>query len=323
MHVFLIDSLSQGLMTSFMALGVLLTFNMMGFPDMTAEGSFPLGAAVAATLLVGGWSPPVALAGAASAGIAAGLTTGMIHTKLRVNPVLAGILTSAGIYSIEIMVMVMGAPNTSLLLEKSLYAQVLDWFGKAETNEGTIAIVGVMVAVTLTLMYAFLRTDLGLTLRATGSNETMIRGLGVSTNRTKVLALAISNMLVATAGALVAQGQGFADVGMGIGALVAAVASLILGESIIGKRSVGRWMIAVVVGSIAYRAVLNTSLRLGLPADDFKLVTSLLILAAVSIPVLQSMAKEQGTRVRESMGVLPSGSGGLASTMAQMLRRRR
>lgn len=308
-------------MTSFMALGVLLTFNMMGFPDMTVEGSFPLGAAVAATLLVGGWSPPIALAGAAGAGIVAGLTTGMIHTKLRVNPVLAGILTSAGIYSIEIMVM--GAPNTSLLLEKSLYAQVLEWFGKTETNEGTIVIVGVMVAVTLTLMYAFLRTDLGLTLRATGSNETMIRGLGVNTNRTKVLALAISNMLVATAGALVAQGQGFADVGMGIGALVAAVASLILGESIFGKRSVGRWMFAVVVGSIAYRAVLNTSLRLGLPADDFKLVTSLLILAAVSVPVLRSMAKEQSGRIRDSMGVLPDGSGGLVGTMAQVLRRRR
>lgn len=303
MHIFVFDSLSQGLMTSFMALGVLLTFNMMGFPDMTVEGSFPLGAAVTAHFLVTGWSPPLAVAAAALSGVAAGVTTGLIHTRLRVNPVLAGILTSAGIYSIEIMVM--GAPNTSLLTERDIYAQILGWFGRPETEEGTVAIVAVIVAITVAAMYAFLRTDLGLTVRATGSNERMIRSLGVNTNWTKVLALGISNMLVALSGAFVAQGQGFADVGMGIGALIAAVASLILGESIVGKTSVGRWMIAVVVGSIVYRVVLNTSLRLGMPANDFKLVTSILILAAVSIPVMQSVGREQTARLRQT-GSIPS-----------------
>jgi len=297
-------------MTSFMALGVLLTFNIMGFPDMTVEGSFPLGAAVAAHFLVSGWSPPLALIAAALSGVAAGVTTGLIHTRLRVNPVLAGILTSAGIYSVEIMIM--GAPNTSLLMARDLYAQILGWFGRAETQEGTVVIVAVMIAVTVTAMYGFLRTDLGLTVRATGSNERMIRTLGVNTNWTKVLALAISNMLVAVSGALVAQGQGFADVGMGIGALVAAVASLILGESIIGKSSVGRWMIAVVVGSVVYRVVLNTSLRLGMPADDFKLVTSMLILAAVSIPVMQSAGREQATRFHQAGGMLSTREAGRA-----------
>ncbi|MHB1570093.1 MAG: ABC transporter permease [Solirubrobacteraceae bacterium] len=298
MEIFITNSLAQGFEMSFMALGVLLTFNMMGFPDITVQGTFPLGAAVAARLLSTGTTPVLAILAAAGAGLCAGFATGIIHTRLRVNEILAGILTSVALYSV--MLVVMGVPNIALLDVRTLFTQVAGWVGGSATDPWwTILTVGVVAVGTAGALFWFLHTDLGFTVRATGSNETMIRSLGVNSANTKVLALGLSNLLVATAGAMVAQDQGFADVNMGIGALIAAVASIILGESVVGRSSVGRWIIAALVGSILYNGVLNAALRVGFSPNLFQLVTAMIIIIAVSIPLGQSTIREKWRRVRE------------------------
>jgi putative ABC transport system permease protein len=293
MEIVVTNSLSQGLIVGFMALGVLVTFRIMGFPDLTVEGSFPLGAAVTARLITEGVSPWAALAAAAGAGALAGITTGIINTRFKVNIILAGILTAAAIYSI--MLRVMGRPNTPLLGEETLFTRVREWTGSLGRAMSSIVFVAVLVAIAVLVLWWFLHTDLGLTIRAVGSNEGMIRSLGVNTDTTKVLTMAISNALVAISGSLASQDQGFADVGMGIGALVAAVASVMLGESLFGRSSVARWLVAVIIGSILYRVLLNIGLRLGMPATDFRMVTAVLVLIVLAIPLFQ--AQVRGSRL--------------------------
>lgn len=284
----LISALEQGLIYAFMAIGVLLTFEMLGFPDLTVEGTFPLGAAVTARAVVGGVSPLTAVLLGTLACAAAGAATGLMHTKLKVNNILAGILTTSAIYTV--MLRVMGRPNTSLLAHDNVYGQVLGWFGLAQTHLTVILGLTVAVVAARLAMGWFLSTDIGLAVRATGNNERMIRNLGVNTDNTKLMALIISNALVGMSGALACQIQGFADVGMGIGVLVAAIASVIIGETIFafGRRSVSLMLTGVIFGSILYRGVLALALRLGLPAHDFKLITALLVLAALTLPLLGS-----------------------------------
>jgi putative tryptophan/tyrosine transport system permease protein len=280
------NALEQGLLYAFMVLGVLLSFNMLGFPDLTVEGSYPLGGAVAARLLVEGVDPGLASLLAALAGAAAGAGTGLVHTKLRINNILAGILTTSALFTL--MLRVMGRPNTPLLAHPSVVAWVLAPFGLRETARTTIVCVGLLVLAARLAMGWFLRTDVGLTIRATGNNERMIRGLGVDTDLTKVLTLAISNGLVALTGALVAQNQGFADVTMGIGALVGAVASIIIGQTLFGDRGLGWLLSSVIVGSLVYRALLAAALRLGMPPTDLKLVTAALVLVALALPTIRA-----------------------------------
>lgn len=284
-----ISGLEQGFIYGFMALGVLLTFRILGFPDLTVEGTFPLGAAITARAVVEGVDPLIAVLLGATAGGLAGAATGIMHTRMKVNNILAGILTTSAIYTV--MLRAMGRPNTPLLGHESFFDRIIGMFSFGENNLSllqlqlsTIFILFVMVVGFRLLLGWFLKTDLGLTIRATGSNEKMIRALGVNTDSTKLLTLIIANFLVGLSGALACQNQGFADVGMGIGVLVAAIASVIIGEMLFGGKNLNMLLTGVIMGSVLYRALLAVGLRLNLPAQDFKMVTALLVLLALSLP---------------------------------------
>ena len=274
-----------------MALGVLLTFELLGFPDLTVEGTFPLGAAVTARAIIEGVNPLFAVLLGALAGGLAGAATGLMHTRLKVNNILAGILTASAIYTV--MLRTMGRPNIPLLANENIYGQISGWFHFGENNYSVILILAIMALLARFLLGWFLNTDLGLAIRATGSNERMIRSLGVNTDNTKLLALIISNCLVGLSGAMACQFQGFADVGMGIGVLVAAIASVIAGETIFGGNSIGRLLTGVILGSIVYRGLLALGLRLGLPAEDFKLMTAVLVLLVLCLPNLKTRVSWQ------------------------------
>lgn len=287
-----ITGLQQGSIYSFMALGVLLTFRILGFPDLTVEGTFPLGAAVTARFVVDGINPVLAVLLGACAGGMAGAATGFIHTRLKVNNILAGILTASGIYTV--MLRCMGRPNTALLGYDSFFDQVLEMIqivpGELSLREMQVTVILLLLVMTIAvriLLGWFLNTDLGLTVRATGSNERMISALGVNIKQTKLLTLIIANFLVGLSGALACQSQGFADVGMGIGVLVAAIASVILGEILFGRKSLSRLLSGVILGSVLYRALLALGLRLNLPAEDFKLVTAVMVLIVLSFPAIK------------------------------------
>jgi putative ABC transport system permease protein len=209
-----------------------------------------------------------------------------MHTRLRINNILAGILTTSALFTL--MLRVMGRPNTPLLDQPSVVAWALGPLGLRENVRTTILAVGLLAVGARLALGWFLRTDVGLTIRATGNNERMIRALGVDTDRTKILTLAISNGLVALTGALVAQNQGFSDVTMGIGALVGAVASIIIGQTLLGDRGIGWLLSSVIVGSLVYRALLAAALRLGMPPTDLKLVTAALVLVALALPTIRA-----------------------------------
>ncbi|MGQ9498177.1 MAG: ABC transporter permease [Desulfotomaculales bacterium] len=285
----LISALEQGLIYAFMAMGVLLTFEMLGFPDLTVEGTFPFGAAVSARAVVEGINPLGAVLLGGFLGAVASAATGLMHTRLKINNILAGIITASALYTV--MLRVMGRPNTPLLSYENVYGQVLGWFGLPLNHLMMILVLALAVAAAYLCLGWFLNTDLGLAIRATGSNEQMIRGLGVNTAHTKLLALTIANFLVGLSGALASQAQGFADVGMGIGVLVAAIASVILGLSVCGRRSVLYMLAGVVLGSIFYRGVLALAFRLGFPAHDFKLITAVLVLLILTLPLLRGRWK--------------------------------
>ncbi|MCF8011111.1 MAG: ABC transporter permease [Clostridiales bacterium] len=272
-----------------MALGVLLTFELLGFPDLSVEGTFPLGAAVTARAVVEGVDPVLAVLMGAAAGGIAGAATGIMHTRLNINNILAGILTATAIYTV--MLRTMGRPNTPLLAYDNVFGQVLGWFGLVESHLNTILFLTIIVVIARLLMGWFLSTDLGLAVRATGSNERMIRALGVSTDTMKLLALVISNFLVGLSGALACQAQGFADVGMGIGVLVAAIASVIIGETLFGKGRLNTVLTGVILGSIVYRAVLAVAMQVGLPAEDFKMITAVLVLLALTLPNMKFLGR--------------------------------
>ena len=282
--------LEQGFLFSFLGLGVLLTFRFFRFPDLTAEGSYPLGGAVAATLLVGGANPYLATFAAVLAGAAAGTVTALIHTKLRINNIIAGIVVMTALYTVNLRVM--GRANVSLLSTPGVFADVasaLTALGvpMREDAATTIAATLVLLIAVAAALVLFLHTDLGLAVRATGENETMIRSLGVDTDGTKMIGLAISNGAIALSGALVAQNHGFADIGMGIGILVTGAASVLIGEAIFGDRSIERWVLAAIVGALLYRLLVAVALRVGLEPVDLKLITAVLLLAALAVPRLR------------------------------------
>ena len=284
------NTFEQGLLFAFLGFGVLLTFRFFRFPDLTAEGSYPLGGAVVAALLVAGVNPFAATVGAALAGAGAGILTALIHTRLRVNAIIAGIIVMTAVYSVNLRVM--GRANTPLLSTRSVFGDIVAGLNAigipAVENAATnIAILSVFVVIVALLLAAFLRTDLGLAVRATGENETMIRALGVDTDWTKIVGLGLSNFLIALSGALVAQNHGFADIGMGIGILVTGAAAVLIGEAIFGDRTIGWWIAAALVGVLIYRLLVVLALYVGLQPTDLKLITAVLLLAALALPKLR------------------------------------
>ena len=278
----MLSALDLGLIYGLMALGVYLTFRVLDFPDLTVDGSFTTGAAVTASLIIAGQSPWLATAAGAVAGAIAGLVTGVLHTKGKINPLLAGILTQIALYSINLRIM--GRANLPLLRTDTLLSGLRD-----DRHLGTWVSVAVFAVVVLAFMLAldwFLNTDLGLALQATGDNERMIRAQGVSTDNTKILGLALSNGLVGLAGGLIAQYQGFADIGMGIGLIVAGLASVIIGQVLVPSRRFVFATLAVVLGSVVYRIVIQLALQLGFNPNDMKLISAVLVVAALLLPRL-------------------------------------
>ncbi len=284
-------SFYEGLVYGFVATGVYITFRVLTFPDLTVDGSFPLGGAVAAVLIINGVNPWLATAAALGAGLCAGLGTSLLNTKLRINALLAGILMMVALYSINLMIM--GRANVPLLREITIFEQVAQFFGTQTGIVLSIICMVVLVAIVLAVLDWFLRTEIGLALRATGENEQMVRGLGSNTNMVTILGVSISNGLVALSGALVAQNQGFSDVGMGIGMIVMGLASVIIGEGLFRPRGITAVLLAVVGGTFAYRLFIGVALRLGLPPTDLKLVTALLVIIALAIPYIRKKIRHE------------------------------
>ena len=279
-----ISTIAQGLLWALLAIGVYLTFRVLDIADLTVEGSFPLGAAVAATMLIAGYHPVAAILGACVAGMLSGVVTGFLCTKLKIPALLAGILTMIALYSVNLRIM--GKANLPLLQQDTIFtiARSLGF-----DNNVTVLVVGaIIVLIVAVLNYWFFGTELGTAVRATGCNPHMIRANGIDTDVMVVLGLLLSNGLVAMSGALVAQNNGFADVGMGVGTIVIGLASVIIGEVLFGTRSFKNCLISVILGSIVYRAVIAIVLQMGMPPNDLKLFTAILVALALSLPLIQA-----------------------------------
>ena len=281
----LIPTIAQGLLWAVMALGVYITFRVLDIADLTVEGSFPLGAATAAAMLSAGYGIVLSLIAAAVVGMLAGVVTGLLHTKMKIPALLAGILTMIALYSVNLRIM--GKANISLLGVDTIFSMVRSCLG---LNSGqTTLLVGLLATVLIgVLLYWFFGTEIGAAIRATGFNQQMIRAQGVDTDITIMLGLLLSNSLVAISGALVAQSNGFADVGMGTGTIVIGLASVIIGEVLFGTRSFKNCMISVILGSVVYRIVIAVVLQMGMPPNDLKLFTSVLVAFALSLPLIKS-----------------------------------
>ncbi|MFC1913150.1 ABC transporter permease [Chloroflexota bacterium] len=278
-------SLYEGLAYGFVAIGVFITFRVLSFPDLTVDGSFPLGGATAAILIVNGVNPWLATTVAMGAGSIAGLCTALLNTKLRINALLAGILMMVALYSINLIIM--GRANIALLRQVTVFEQVAGFFDTSPSIVLSIIIMTVLAIIILAALNWFLRTEIGLTLRATGDNEQMVRGLGGNTDMTTILGVSISNGFVALSGSLIAQNQGFTDVGMGIGMIVMGLASVIIGEGLFRPRGVTAVLLAVFGGTFVYRLFLSIALRLGLPPTNLKLITAVLVIVSLAIPYVR------------------------------------
>lgn len=276
-------AIELGLAYGVLALGVYVTFRVLHFADLTVDGSFPLGAAVAATLIVGGMPPIVATAIAFLAGMIAGAVTGLMHTKMRIAGLLASILTMTALYSVNLRIM--GRPNVPLLRQPTLFTNLSDW-GFNHPMQALIVFAVVVLLLKLVIDW-FLSTQIGLAIRATGDNPDMIRSLGVNTNNMIVLGLAFSNGLVALGGAMLAQYQGYADVGMGLGTIVTGLASVILGNALIRPSTVFLGTLGAIVGSVLYRLAIYFALGAGFAPTDLRIVTAGIVVLALAAPALK------------------------------------
>lgn len=285
----LVGAVEQGLVYALMVLGVYLTFRVLDFPDLTVDGSLPLGAAVSAALIVRGMDPSLSLLLAMCAGAAAGCVTALLATRLRIMSLLASIITMTALYSINIRIM--GRPNLTLLNQPTVL-DALSFIGLPRYLLTPLIFLCIIIGCKV-LLDLFLHTQLGTALRATGDNPQMIRSQGVNTDMMVILGVSLSNALVALAGGLVAQSQGFADVGMGIGTIVAGLASVILGESLVGAQTVFRQTLNAICGSLLYRLTIAVALsyRVGflrLTPSDLNLITAVLVVICLTVPLLRT-----------------------------------
>jgi len=297
----------QGLAYAGLALGTYLTLRVLNFADLTVDGAFALGGGTAALLISQGTPVPLALLSAVIFGALAGMVTALIHTRLGVNDLFAGILTTTGLYSITLRLM--GRSNIPLT-ESGELVSWLPTLGLGDDGRWAIALTAVMLGL-IGLLAALLSTDLGLSLRAIGNNPNMARANAISQSRGLTLGIALANALVALAGAMVALFQGFADVTMGIGSLILGLGMVIIGESVIRPRSVKRALLAVVIGAILFRLLIAIALQLGLDPVDLKLATAALLLVALSLgrlklPGLTSTPIEADVEDPEVDGVDPN-----------------
>lgn len=295
----LIGALTLGLILGILALGVYVSFRIFNIPDITAEGSITLGGAVAAALIIHGVGPVWATLIAGLTGIVAGTGTGLMATKFRIQPLLAGILSMTALYSINLRVM--GRSNLPLINETTLatYAEgfgaivfggrtELIIFGWPVAMRDMSMLLAALLLVVLTgvLLYWFFRTEVGTAMRASGDNPDMMGALGVSVETLTIVGLAMSNGLIAVSGALVAQYQGFADVQMGIGIIVLGLASVIIGEALVGSHSLGLLIAGAIMGSVLFRLLVAVALRWGLDPNDLKLITAIFVFLALIAPTI-------------------------------------
>ena len=279
---------AQGVLWGIMTLGVLLTFRILNIADMTVDGSFATGGAITAVLITHGMNPLCSLFFAFTIGMLTGLVTGLLHTKLNIPVILAGILSMIALYSVNIRIM--GRANTPIIGVPTVMNGLQENFGFSP-NLASLLVGVLFCVVIISGFYWFFGTELGSAIRATGSNENMVRALGVNTDSMKIIGLMIANGMVALSGALVAQSQGYADVGMGTGTIVIGLASIIIGEVVRGKRiSFMSYLICVVLGSVIYRIIIAIVLQLGLKSTDLKLFTAVIVAASLAVPVLKSKA---------------------------------
>ena len=306
----LLGALTIGLILSLLALGIYISYRVFDVADITVDGSITLGAAICAVMIVHEVNPLLATLAGFMGGLVAGTITGILQARFGINALLSGILVMTGLYSVNLHVM--GKSNVPLLSGTSFTTWAeqwgLAWFGTAEVNllgwlvssrdlVTLLGTLGTTLAVGLVL-YVFFRTELGTAMRAAGDNPQMIRALGVNVERYRIMGLALSNGLTALAGALLAQYQGFADAQMGIGMVVWGLASVIIGESLTGSRSLGLAIYGAVAGSVLFRLLVAIALRWGLNPNDLKLVTALFVFAALVLPQVLRSRKRPAARTQ-------------------------
>lgn len=283
---FIIGAIAQGLLWAVMAIGVYITYRILDIADLTAEGCFTLGAGITCKLITAGLNPFVSTFIALIGGLIAGLCTGLLHTKLKIPALLAGILTMTGLWSINLRVM--GKSNIPLLREKSIITMIEN-MGLTKNYAAIVAGVVLTIIVVLFLWW-FFSTELGYALRATGNNKNMIRANGVNTDNATILGIMIGNGLIALSASLVSQFNSFADIQMGVGTIVIGLASVIIGEVVFGNRTILRSLIAVALGSVLYRIIIAIVLKLGLKSEDMKLISSVLLAVALCFPSIRNIA---------------------------------
>ncbi|MEE6725194.1 ABC transporter permease [Pediococcus acidilactici] len=277
------SAIGQGLLWGLLGVGLFLTFRILDFPDMTVEGTFPLGAAVSVTAITHGMDPLLATVLAFGVGMLAGLTTGLLYTKGKIPILLAGILVMTACYSINLRIM--GTSNVSLLGHRTLFSGA---FLTSLPPFFDIVLLGLLIiTVVVALLALFLQTELGQAFIATGDNEKMAKSLGIHTDQMKNLGLMVSNGLIAISGALIAQSDGYSDVNMGIGIIVIGLASIIIGEVVFGELTMNQRLVAVVCGSIIYRFVLLLVLKAGFNTNDLNLISSLVLALCLMLPTLR------------------------------------
>ncbi|MBN2357462.1 ABC transporter permease [candidate division KSB1 bacterium] len=297
--ILLLGALTIGLILSILAYGVLISFRIFRFPDITAEGSFTFGASIAGILLIMRVDPLLATLAAFLCGMVAGMTTGILHTRFKIQGLISGILVMTALYSINLRVM--GKSNISLLTVPTIHSYAesvaalflrqtttLHWLGwEVPVRELAILIQAFLLTLVIgILLFLFFRTHLGTAMRATGDNEHMVRALGVNVNTARILGLALSNGLIAMSGALLAQYQGFTDIQMGIGMFVWGIASVIIGEALVGSQQLGLRFAGAVIGSLLFRLLVAIALRWGLNPNDLKLITAIFVFIALIFPMI-------------------------------------
>ncbi|MBF0700034.1 ABC transporter permease [Streptococcus danieliae] len=292
----ILSSVSQGLLWSIMAIGVYVTYRILDIADLTAEGAYPLGAAVAATGIVGGMNPLLATLLAFVAGMGAGLVSGLLHTKMKIPALLTGIVTLTGLYSINLKIL--GKANVALLRQETLVTQ-LQGLGLSKTT--AVLIIGsLFVAVVILLLTLLMNTQIGLALRSTGDNIPMSEANGINVNRMKIYGYMLSNGLIALSGALLTQNNGFADLNSGTGTIVIGLASVIIAEVILRNLRIGWRLLSVVLGSVIYRLIILAILEIpGMDADLVKLFSATLLAVVLFVPEIQKKLRVRKINVTD------------------------
>jgi len=291
-----ISSLSLGIMWALTTIGVFITFRVLEVSDLTVDGTLTLGAASSAIFIAGGMNPYLSILAAFSFGLVAGLCTALLHTRLKIPPLLSGILTMTALYSINLRVM--GKANVSINKMETIFTHFTNTtgiprriglpYGIFLSNVDVLIVGSVLVILFAFGLYWFFGTEIGYALRATGNNPQMIRAQGVNTDTAKLMGLMLSNSLVAISGALLAQSQRFAEVSMGTGTIVIGLASVIIGEVLFSTRSFKHYLISIILGSVMYRMVISIVLELGMNPNDLKLLTASIIAVALALPLIKN-----------------------------------